>query len=63
MKKISCKYNLLLLLLMIAVSPLIAQTDSGFYKSFDGTKIHYETEGSGMPVLLIHGFTGNGKSW
>ena len=41
----------------------LAQPDSGFYKSFDGTKIYYESMGSGEPVLLVHGFIVNGQSW
>ncbi|MBK6391667.1 MAG: alpha/beta hydrolase [Saprospiraceae bacterium] len=36
---------------------------SGSFASFDGTKIYYETYGAGRPVLLIHGFTGDGTSW
>ncbi|MES2850319.1 MAG: alpha/beta fold hydrolase [Bacteroidota bacterium] len=40
-----------------------AQTDSGYFKSFDNTKIYYEVKGNGIPVLLIHGFTGTGNDW
>lgn len=29
----------------------------------DGTKIHYEVEGSGPPLLLIHGFSGSVHGW
>lgn len=39
------------------------KTDSGFYTSFDGTKIYYEVRGSGEPVLLVHGFIVNSESW
>ncbi|MDP6823671.1 MAG: hypothetical protein QF554_10305 [Dehalococcoidia bacterium] len=31
--------------------------------SIDGTGIHYEVEGSGPPLLLIHGFGGSILSW
>jgi pimeloyl-ACP methyl ester carboxylesterase len=34
-----------------------------YYISFDSTKIHYEIRGSGRPVLLVHGFIGDGESW
>jgi len=34
-----------------------------FFRSFDGTKIHYQVRGSGPAVLLIHGFTITGDSW
>jgi pimeloyl-ACP methyl ester carboxylesterase len=27
------------------------------FSSFDGTKLYYEDEGAGAPVLLLHGFT------
>ncbi len=37
--------------------------DSGYFSSFDGTKIYYEVRGEGKPVLLIHGFIVNGDSW
>ena len=40
-----------------------AKTDSGYYTSFDKTRIYYETHGSGQPVLLLHGFMGNSSSW
>jgi len=36
---------------------------SGYYSSFDNTKIHYEVKGKGKSILLIHGFTGNGGDW
>ncbi|MFT4156160.1 alpha/beta fold hydrolase [Parafilimonas sp.] len=37
--------------------------DSGYFKSFDHTKIYYEVRGNGFPVLLIHGFIVNSNSW
>ena len=40
-----------------------AKTDSGYYASFDGTKIYYETRGAGRPVLLVHGFIVNSSTW
>jgi len=36
---------------------------SGYFSSFDGTKIYYEIRGSGKPVLLVHGFIVNSNSW
>ncbi|MDP6823675.1 MAG: alpha/beta hydrolase [Dehalococcoidia bacterium] len=29
----------------------------------DSTKIHYEVEGSGPPLLLVHGFSGSLQGW
>ena len=37
--------------------------DSGYFSSFDGTKIYYEVAGKGKPVLLVHGFIVDGRSW
>lgn len=42
---------------------IFAQNDSGYYSSFDKTKIYYEVSGAGKAVLLIHGFTGRGSDW
>jgi pimeloyl-ACP methyl ester carboxylesterase len=33
------------------------------FKSFDGIKISYTDEGTGTPVILIHGFISGGSSW
>src|SRR4051812_42979757 len=51
--------------LLLASCLLFSQTDSttGFYTSFDGTKIWYEVKGTGEPVVLVHGFIVNGESW
>lgn len=40
-----------------------AQSDSGYYNSFDGTRIYYQVKGSGKAVVLVHGFIVNGESW
>lgn len=44
-----------------AQQPVVA--DSGYFSSFDSTKIYYEVHGSGFPVLLVHGFIVNSNSW
>ena len=52
--------NLLLLFSLI----VHAQADSsGYFTSFDNTKIYYEVRSNGKPVLLIHGFTGTCNDW
>ena len=33
------------------------------YASHQGTRIHYQVEGEGPPLVLQHGFTGNLKRW
>lgn len=32
-----------------------------FFETSDGLKIHYMTEGTGVPVVLIHGYTGSAE--
>ncbi|MFL5739509.1 MAG: alpha/beta fold hydrolase, partial [Flavisolibacter sp.] len=62
--------RLLFLLLIFSVEQMQAQiqsayppSDSGYFSSFDSTRIYYEVRGQGRPVLLIHGFIVNGSSW
>ena len=31
--------------------------------SADGTRVHFELEGSGPPLMLHHGFLGQGDEW
>jgi pimeloyl-ACP methyl ester carboxylesterase len=33
------------------------------YATNDGVRIHYQTEGSGDPLVLYHGLTGSGERW
>jgi pimeloyl-ACP methyl ester carboxylesterase len=37
--------------------------DSGTFKEIDGMQIHLEHEGSGPPIILIHGYTSNLITW
>ncbi len=55
----------LVLLFIFSFGFASAQVDSvsGYFTSFDGTKIYYEVRGKGMPVVLVHGFIVNGESW
>lgn len=56
--------KLFFLFLLFAFRSVMAQqTDSGYYQSFDKTRIYYETTGNGMPVVLVHGFIVNSQSW
>ena len=51
-------------LLILLSARSVAQTDrEPLFTSFDGTKIHYDVLGEGKPVVLLHGFIGNGESW
>jgi pimeloyl-ACP methyl ester carboxylesterase len=43
--------------------PVTVRADSGYFRSFDGRNIYYETHGAGFPVLLVHGFIVNSSSW
>lgn len=44
-------------------SSIKVSSDSGYFSSFDQTKIYYEVKGSGPAVLLVHGFIVNSTSW
>lgn len=51
-------------LILLLPFPLFAQeATTGYYTSFDKTKIYYEVLGTGKPILLIHGFTGTSSDW
>ena len=57
-----------ILFLMIAfsgvnINSVKAQSDSGYFTSFDKTKIYYQVKGTGNAVILLHGFIVNGESW
>lgn len=62
---------LLILLSFLSIYQANAQTssdskypiDSGYFSSFDRTKIYYEVRGEGKPVVLVHGFIVNSNSW
>ncbi|MBV8253741.1 MAG: hypothetical protein JO154_14120 [Chitinophaga sp.] len=36
---------------------------TGFFQSFDNTRIHFTVEGKGEPIMLLHGFMQNGNAW
>jgi pimeloyl-ACP methyl ester carboxylesterase len=57
--------KLFVVVLLIFSQTIFAQQNDSiqFYTSFDGIKIHYETNGNGTPVILLHGFTGTIQSW
>ncbi|MEP6466813.1 MAG: alpha/beta hydrolase [Parafilimonas sp.] len=61
------RYIVVILMLLAHHEILFAQqnnvADSGYFISFDSTRIYYETHGSGFPVLLVHGFIVNSNSW
>ena len=60
------KKQFLLYGLMLATIVSVAQSSgnsSGFYNSFDGKKIYYESAGNGSVVVLVHGFTGTSAGW
>jgi pimeloyl-ACP methyl ester carboxylesterase len=58
------KFVFVLMIGLILPLTVPARKDStGYFSSFDKTRIYYEVKGSGKPVLLIHGFTGRGSDW
>lgn len=52
-------------LLLLSASTLFvkAQENTQYFTSFDKTQIAYTDEGTGAPVILIHGFISSGSSW
>ena len=55
---------LIILISFFSLDSFAQTTAAGqFYTSFDGTKIYYEVQGTGTPVILIHGFCGTGEGW
>jgi pimeloyl-ACP methyl ester carboxylesterase len=57
-------FPILIVLTHGLVQTIHAQSDTSlFFTSFDGVKIHYEVNGTGKPVILVHGFIANGESW
>ncbi|HEY9047506.1 MAG TPA: alpha/beta hydrolase [Ohtaekwangia sp.] len=56
-------YLLCIMLPCCGFSQQVTKDSVKFFTSFDGVKIHYEVQGFGEPVLLVHGFIVNGESW
>ena len=66
MRKNQQFFGILFFILSFGMNTLLnAQppVDSGYFSSFDNTKIYYEVRGNGFPVLLVHGFIVNSNSW
>jgi pimeloyl-ACP methyl ester carboxylesterase len=47
----------------IVFSIIISLPSRAQFVSFDGTKINYEMQGEGPPVVLIHGYIVDGSMW
>jgi pimeloyl-ACP methyl ester carboxylesterase len=54
---------LIVIAIMLRMTALAQKDLSGYFSSFDKVNIYYEVKGNGRPVLLIHGFTGQGSNW
>src|SRR5579862_6127446 len=64
MKKLVTFLSTLTTSLLLSIHLFGQSTNEGFYFiSFDRTNIYYEVEGTGYPVILIHGFSGTGQGW
>lgn len=57
----SCHLSPALLLACSVLSPPAPAADATF--DSNGVKIHYVTEGAGVPVVLIHGWMGDSSMW
>src|SRR3954470_17098619 len=58
----------LLLITLLLPLCLFAQQDSlpqngHYFTAQDGTRIYYEVQGMGTPVILVHGFMNTGSDW
>jgi pimeloyl-ACP methyl ester carboxylesterase len=63
MKKSRLTQLFLYSFILIGFSSIAQGNVSGYFPSFDKTKIYYELLGAGEPILLIHGFTGTSNDW
>ncbi|MBC9928826.1 alpha/beta fold hydrolase [Chitinophaga qingshengii] len=65
MRKLLCSVLLLIPFINLSASPFDrnANDSINYFRSFDGTRIHYSVKGNGQPVILVHGFITNGDSW
>jgi pimeloyl-ACP methyl ester carboxylesterase len=63
MKKLIKLITVLLIALTANLAGFGQEAAGNFYTAADGVKIYYEVKGSGMPVVLIHGFSGTGQGW
>src|SRR3954451_20489329 len=59
--------HLILITLLLPLT-LLAQQDSlpqngHYFTAEDGTRIYYEVQGTGTPVILVHGFMNTGSNW
>ena len=52
---------LLVVLGLLSVQGVFGAEDHSFVS--DGVRIHYVVQGSGEPVVLVHGFTGSINEW
>ena len=56
----------LILIAVTSFNRIYAQqqpANGNYFTSPDSTKIYYEVEGNGYPVILIHGFSGTSQGW
>ena len=57
------KHRFLLTMLVVGcLAPGLRGADDGVFNS-NGVKIRYVTEGTGVPVVLIHGWMGDSSMW
>ena len=63
MKRIIKPVTVLLIMLTASLISFAQETAGNFYTAADGIKIYYEVKGEGLPVVLIHGFSGTGQGW
>jgi pimeloyl-ACP methyl ester carboxylesterase len=53
----------LLFVLTLCLNAQAAQWDSSGTVNTSGGELHYRIAGTGKPLLLLHGYSGNGEQW
>ncbi len=54
-------FSIALFMMIAGVSFAQDKPSHNFFKTSDGVKIHYMVKGKGVPVILIHGYTGSAE--
>jgi len=57
------KYSIIFLFSIFLLNLHAQVNREPLFISFDSTLIHYNVQGEGKPVILIHGFISNSNSW
>src|SRR5207249_12081480 len=54
---------LLFVLVVLSPPPLLAQTVHSRFATVNGVRLHYLEDGTGSPIILLHGFGETSHMW